>query len=356
MTRPTRLIIHEQALLHNLARIQDYAPNTKVIAMVKADAYGHGIKKVAHVLRDSVAAFGVACLEEALQIRAENITTPIILMEGNFDASELKSVCQNHLEIVIHHQQQLSWLLANPLPNPIKTWIKLDTGMHRLGFSLTEFSEVYQKLKTCAWVNPDIGLMTHFASSDELQNPLTMTQTKIFNDTLSNMSSHSRSLANSAAIIAWPETHSDYIRPGIMLYGISPFADKTGKDFNLQAAMSLESHLIAVKSCKKGESVGYGAIWQAPYDTTIGVVAIGYGDGYPRHMRPETPVLVNGQRAPLVGRVSMDMLTVDLKHQPNAKINDPVELWGPNLPIEEIAQHAGTSAYELACQIGRRVR
>ncbi|MDI1352024.1 MAG: alanine racemase [bacterium] len=355
MSRPTRLIIEPKALLHNLTQIKRFAPGKKVIAMIKANAYGCGIRIVAPVLDGTVDAFGVACLEEALAIRAINCTTQCILFQGIFSPDELMVVSQHQFSCVIHQSHQLNWLLNTPLPKPIKVWVKVNTGMHRLGFHPDEIPKIVSALKSCPWVEKDMGLMTHLACADEPHRVENTTQIALFN--VINSSEFSQcSIANSAALIALPETHKEVIRPGIMLYGVSPFADKTATDLGLIPVMRFMSAISAIHHNPPCSQVGYSGTWQSDKPSIIGVVAAGYGDGYPRHIALNTPVWVRGREVKVVGRVSMDMLTVDLSDHPDVAVGDTVELWGEHILVERIAKAAGTIGYELLCQISERVR
>lgn len=349
----TRAVINLKHLQHNLQVLQRKAPESKVLAVIKANAYGHGMIEIANALND-VFGFAVARLNEALILRKAGITKPIVLLEGFFDSQDLPTVVNNDLQVVIHSNEQVQALMHSNLSKPLTIWLKLDSGMHRLGFLAQQFDESYARLKDCKNVQAPINLITHFNCSDETDNPLTSKQTALFKR-LIKKESGLNSLANSAAILAWPETHADIIRPGIALYGVSPIADKEAQSFNLKAVMTLKSQLIAVRPHQAGESVGYGARWRAKQDTRLGVVAVGYGDGYPR-MAPEgTPVLVNGRIVPIVGRVSMDMLTVDLGINSHDKVGDDVTLWGDGLPANEVAKHIGSIAYELVTKLTSRV-
>ena len=352
MARSATATIDLGAIAHNLNRVKTFAPGSKVIAVVKADGYGHGIIEVARALLNADL-LGVACIEEAIQLREAGIKTDILLLEGFFETSELTQIEQYNLQTVIHQQAQLDQLSAFQPKNPLTIWIKLDTGMHRLGFALEQFDAVYQQLQSSSSV-ATIHAMTHLACSDERNNPLTTEQTDKFKTTLANVDID-RSIAASAAIIGWPVTHADWVRPGLMLYGVSPFADQTGADHQLQAAMLFQSKIIAIKQIKQGESVGYGATWVAQRDSLIGVIAAGYGDGYPRLAPSGTPVLIEGKRVELVGRVSMDMISVDLTDLPETRIGDTATLWGADLPVEEIAQHCQAIPYQLLCGLTQRV-
>jgi alanine racemase len=353
MGRPALLTIDLSALKHNFEQVKRMAPGCSVIAMVKANAYGHGLQRIASALTEANA-FGVASLEEGLQLRQAGIKNSIVLMEGLFSDTELNLAIENDFTLVVHHTQHVDILEKSSTLKPVLIWLKIDTGMHRLGFLPHEVAKIYARLMFCGSVKKPIGLMTHFASSDALDSSQTQQQIEVFNQVVRKLEGP-RSLANSAGIIAWPAAQGDWIRPGIMLYGASPFAGHRGAEYALQPVMSLSSKLIAVHSITKGSQVGYGGTWTCPDNTRIGVVAIGYGDGYPRHAINGTPVLVNGRPCPLVGKVSMDMLTVDLSTQPDAKIGDPVLLWGKGLPVEVIAEQSETTCYELLTRITQRV-
>jgi alanine racemase len=358
MTRAARAVIDLGALAHNLQQARAAAPQQQVLAVIKADGYGHGIVAVTKALVDADG-FGVACLDEALQLREAGIRKPILLLEGFFHADELAIIGEHGLHIVVHHESQLraieeaarrDWPYA-----PLTTWLKVDTGMHRLGFDVEAVPAAWLRLCACPLIVQSPKLMTHLANADDLDDGITRKQLQTFANLLPDMKTQ-RSVANSAGLLGWPATLGEVVRPGIMLYGASPFLGETGEQRDLRPVMTLTTELFAIKQCKRGDAVGYGGAWVCPEDMLIGVAAIGYGDGYPRHASPGTPVLVNGRRAPLVGRVSMDMITVDLRGLPQAKIGDPVVLWGEGLPAEEVAVSAATISYELFCGVTARVR
>lgn len=354
MGRPAKIIINLRALSHNLAQIKSIAPHSAVMAMVKSNAYGHGLTCIGRALNEADA-LGVACIEEGLMLRDAGVKNDIVLMEGLFNADELSEMEAGRFTIVVHHPLQVHMLEKTQLKSPIKVWLKVDTGMHRLGFAPKKAPDYYHRLLNCHHVKKPIGLMTHFASADAADPAITLKQIEVFNQVTQDWTGP-RSLANSAGIIHWPHAHADWVRPGIMLYGASPFAAQEGKDHQLQPVMTLASELIAIHRVSKGERIGYGGTWTCPDDMLVGVVGIGYGDGYPRHARNGTPVLVNQTICPLIGRVSMDMLTVDLRTQPDAKVGDPVTLWGAGLPVEQVASHSDTSGYELLTRIAERVK
>lgn len=352
MYRPTKALINLPALRENLQRAKDMAPQSKVLAVIKANGYGHGIERVAQQL-SGADAFGVASVDEAILLRQKGFLHRVLLLEGLFSEAEIPVVIQNRLDLVIHSEHQLQWLLNARIDIQLSVWIKIDTGMHRLGFHADKVDEVVRQLQAsdnefC------IHMMSHFASADEQDSAalaFTQTQMQRFAE-LTSAYQVPKSLANSAGMVFYPESHYQWIRPGIFLYGAgfsnTPFASKP--------VMQLESEVIAIKNVTKGESVGYGNTWKAPDDSLIAVVAIGYGDGYPRHAPSGTPVLINGIRCPLVGRVSMDMITVDItKLQNEVHIGDQAVLWGEHLSVDEIAHHAGTIGYELLCAITQRV-
>lgn len=355
MSRPTRLQIEPSALLHNVAQIRRFAPNKKIIAMVKANAYGCGVRAVVPVLEGQVDAFGVACLEEAMAIKAMGSQTQCILFQGVFTPDELLVVAEHQFACVLHHPRQLQWLLNTPLPRTIKVWVKVNTGMHRLGFNITELQDVMSALQNCSWIDKDIGLMSHMACADEPARVENHQQISLF-EVISIPGISKRSMANSASIISFPQIHFDVVRPGIMLYGVSPFAQKTALDLGLIPVMRFMSAISAIRRYPAGAQVGYSGTWNSDKPSVIGIVAAGYGDGYPRHISANTPVWVGGKEVTIVGRVSMDMMAVDLTNHPDVEAGDPVELWGAHILVERIAQSAGTLGYELLCQISERVR
>ncbi|MBP6533993.1 MAG: alanine racemase [Arenimonas sp.] len=353
MARATTACIHIDALRHNLAQIRRSAPDAKVMAVVKADGYGHGLERVAHALVGADA-FGVAALSDAQRLRAAGLSQKIVLLSGFDEAGDLEQLRQLSVDTVVHHESQLELLSQDGGP-PISVWLKMDTGMHRLGFPPEHFQRVHAQLKVMPNVADEIVLMSHFASSDELDNPQTPSQIACF-DAYRDAMPGPCSLANSSALLGWPSARRQWLRAGGALYGLTVATGKTGADFGLKAAMSLSTRLISIQDVKAGERVGYAGLYQCPEDMKVGVAAIGYGDGYPRNIKPGTPVLLNGRRVAIIGRVSMDLMTLDLRPQPDARVGDPVLLWGEGLPIEEIAEAANTISYELTCSITRRVR
>ncbi|MFI4938275.1 MAG: alanine racemase [Candidatus Berkiellales bacterium] len=355
MSRRVYATVSESALKHNLNQVKRRAPHSKIIAMVKANAYGHGLISVAEALQD-VDAFGVACIDEALKIRQAGIKTDIVLIEGIFQEEELPQVQKENFIIVVHHWPQVVALkqYSGALQQPFRIWLKINTGMNRLGFFENEFAKAYQQLCYDQQIEI-IGFMSHFATADHRERDFTLNQVKQFEKIVGSFKGQ-RCLANSAAIVAFPNTHADWIRPGLLLYGASPFAEITAKELNLKPAMTFNSEIIAIRDLKMHECVGYGITWKNTQTSCkMGIVAMGYGDGYPWHAKNGTPVLVNGERASTIGRISMDMLAVDLTHISKVKVGDPVILWGDNLPIEEVAKHASTIPWELFCRFTDRV-
>ncbi|WP_316369171.1 alanine racemase [Candidatus Thiodiazotropha sp. CDECU1] len=345
--------IDHAALGHNLKRAKAAAKDRKVWAVIKADGYGHGMLRVAPTLAQADG-LAVARLGEAMALRSAVITQPILVLGGCYSEAEYKQAAEARLEIVLHHISQLKILEKTGLKRQsLKLWIKLDTGMHRLGFTAQEIGAVVTALQA----NPavaGINLMTHLANADDRNDPATGAQCSLF-ESLDLSCFNACSIANSAGLLGHPGSLMDWVRPGIMLYGVSPFIDSTAGDEDLLPVMTLQSRVIAVKHCQAGERVGYGGTFTCPTAMPLAVIAIGYGDGYPRHAPAGTPVLVSGKRLPLIGRVSMDMICVDARDLPSVKVGDRAVLWGRGLPVEEIAAAAGTIAYELLCGVKRRV-
>jgi alanine racemase len=353
MTRPVRARIDLKALHHNFSLARQTAGDSKILAVIKANAYGHGAIPVARAL-PAADAFALASVEEAVQLREAGIATPLVLLEGVFAADELEAVAAHDLQLVIHSPEQVEWLEQDNSAAPLHLWLKVDTGMHRLGVAPAQLNELRRRLASLiAARGGSLRLMSHLACADVPKHPANDRQLAAFR-TL-DAGGLERSLANSAALLSRQDMRFDWVRPGIMLYGASPFESATEWQTTLRPVMSLESQLIAVYARRKGDSIGYGQTWSCPRDMPVGVVAAGYGDGYPRHAPAGTPVLVNGQVAPLAGRVSMDMICVDLSDQPNARPGDPVRLWGDGLPVESVAANAGTISYEVLCNVSPRV-
>jgi alanine racemase len=344
MARPNQAKIDLAALEHNVRCARRLAPSSRVMAVVKANAYGHGASLIAGALETRVDALAVACIEEALELRYAGITAPILLLEGVFEKTELESAATMDLWVTVSSERHVDWLEQARLPAPVRCWLKVDTGMNRLGVTPDKAYLCFQRLINCANVLDEVVTYTHLASADELANPRTREQLAVFE---SLTFTAQRSAANSAGLLAWPEAVYDWVRPGYMLYGNSPLAEDHPNAESLAPVMTLSSSVIALRDVGVGEAVGYGGTWVAERPSRIATVTIGYGDGYPRHAANGTPVLVNGQRAPLAGRVSMDMITVDVTHLNPVRPGDEVVLWGPGLAVDEVARHAGTIGYEL---------
>lgn len=354
MTRATQAHIDLSALRQNFQLVKNYAPDQRVMAVIKANAYGHGAARIAHALADAGAdGFAVAFIDEAQELRNAGIKNPITLLQGVFNSKELTLACEQGLDLVVHRPDQIDMLEREVCKQPFNVWLKLDTGMHRLGLLPEQFAAAYQRLSDCPNVST-VRLMSHFSSADDLASAATQQQFECFNRVTAGVAAEA-CLASSASIIGWPATYRDWVRPGIMLYGASPMLDWRDQVAELQPVMTLTSSIISIRDLKAGEAVGYGAKWVAEQNSRIGIVGVGYGDGYPRCLPNGTPVLVRQQRVPLVGRVSMDTIAIDLTACADATLGDQVTLWGQGLPVDEIAELAGTIPYELLCNLSPRV-
>lgn len=351
--RPPVATIDLEALRHNIRLARDLAPDSRLLAVVKADAYGHGAVPVARALAPYADALAVAGLDEARALRAAGLEHPIVLLAGCFSADELSELGTGGFEPVIHTNEQVEWLLSTEFSRPIRVWLKFDSGMHRLGLDANQFRRAHERLRSA----PQVGalvLMSHLACADAADDRNTLEQLERFAEVTADLEGE-RSIANSAAVLALPDSHADWIRPGIMLYGWSPLDHQTRESDDLLPVMRLTSRIIAIRDLAAGEAVGYGRRFVCRRPTRIGVVAMGYGDGYPRAAPDGTPVLVNGRRCAIAGRVSMDLLTVDITEAESVDIGDEVELWGPGLSANEVASHCGTIAYELVTRVAPRV-
>ncbi len=353
MSRPALVTVNLDHLCHNFDVARRYAAGARVLAMVKANAYGHGAVPAARALATRAASFGVSSLEEAVRLREAGIGGQILLVSGCFAAPELPEIARHDLQIAIHDDWQVQVLLATALPRPVVVWLKIDTGMHRLGFAPDAVSEVYGRLASSPNV-AEIRLMTHFARADTPGDAFNDRQRQAFLQAVAGLAGP-HSLANSAALVALPESRGDWVRPGILLYGANPFVAAHPVAAELKPVMTFSSRLLAVRALAAGESTGYGGDWVAPAPTVIGIAAMGYGDGYPRHTPTGAPVLVRGRRTRILGRVSMDLVAVDLGPVAGAAVGDDVVFWGEGLPAWEVARHAGTIAYELFTGISARV-
>jgi alanine racemase len=359
MPRPLHATIHLDAMQHNLGRARASAPTVKVWAVVKANAYGHGLERG---MRGFAQADGLALIEteNALRLRELGWVKPILLLEGIFDPSDVPLLAEHNINSTVHCIEQVKVLEYTQLYRPIDVHLKMNTGMNRLGFRPGEYAAAYKRLRAIPGVR-NITLMTHFANADELDNPrLSMAeQVRRFREGSHGLEGQ-RSLSNSGGVLHQAalarELHNDWVRPGIMLYGGTPGGGVSAHAYGLLPTMTLRSEIIGIQQLQKGDTVGYGSRFEAPGPMTVGVVACGYADGYPRHAEQGTPVLVDGVPTKLVGRVSMDMMTVDLTPVPNARVGCKVTLWGDGLPIDVVAQSAGTIGYELMCALAPRVR
>lgn len=354
MPRPLVATIHLAAMQHNLSVAKLRAPGAKTWAVVKANAYGHGLERG---MRAFSSADGLALIETegAIRLREMGWQKPILLLEGFFDPSDLPVCAAHDIQFAVHCNEQIDMLEKANLSSPVDVHLKLNSGMNRLGFTPETFKAAHARLRAIGAVR-SITLMTHFANADDADNagqPL-IEQVRRFEQAAAGVPGE-RSLSNSAAVLTQPELAANWVRPGIMLYGGTP-GGKTAQAFGLKPAMTLASEIIGIQHIRTGEAVGYGSRFIARKPMTIGVVACGYADGYPRHATDGTPVVVDGHRTVLAGRVSMDMITVDLTDVPGARVGSKVELWGNALPIDEVAAAAGTIGYELMCALAPRVR
>ena len=349
--RPARARIDLDALRHNYA-LNRQRHGRRTLAVIKANAYGHGAVPCARALEESADGFAVAIVEEAIQLREAGIRSPILVLEGVFDREDLALARRHRLWVVTHHDGQLRLLEQDPAPEAgqLDVWLKLNSGMNRAGFEPSTYRDAWQRLRSCRGVG-EIVLMTHLAQADEPDSGATMRQIALFDATTSGIPG-SRSIANSAGVLSWSAARRDWGRAGIALYGADPMPDEGN---GLRPVMRLESEIMSVRKIPAGAAIGYGARFVTTRDTRVGLVAMGYADGYPRSAPDGTPVAVDGMRTRLIGRVSMDMLTVDLTDLPNAVVGSSVELWGHSVSINDVARGAGTIAYELLCNV-KRVR
>jgi alanine racemase len=359
LIRLLRASIDTQALRHNLGTLRAYAPGSKVMAVIKANAYGHGLVSTALALADADA-FAVARLEEGVALRSAGVRAPIVLLEGVFSAEQLAEAAHHRFELVVHDPLQLKLLEAHRGAQRFVVWIKMDTGMNRLGFRPEAFAAALARLEALTVPALELRVMTHLARADERDVIMTDDQVASFQAALvaAGLGGSKRlasSIGNSAGIIGWPRAHGDWVRPGLAMYGVSPFPGEGAEKFGLKPVMTLETTVLTVRDVKRGETVGYAGAWQATRDSSIAILAAGYGDGLPRSLANGTPVLVAGARYPLVGRVSMDMIAVDVTGAQKIQAGSRAVVWGAGLPVEEVAAHAGTIPYELLCGVSQRV-
>ncbi len=354
MKRSASIATIPEALQHNIQVAKKSAPNSKINAVIKANAYGHGAVATAGILYPHTNGFAVSCITEAVELRQAHIDLPITVLQGHQSIDDLRIAAQHQLRLTVHDSRQLSLLDQFSHPYHFDLNIKIDTGMHRLGFQPEQAQTLYKKLKQHHCVNPDsLIMMTHLACADELENAYTAEQLHLFSEA-TNAIDTPKSIANSAGILGWKDSHADWIRPGIMLYGSSPFSHQHRDDFNLKASMIFNAPVIAVHDLKKGDTIGYGGTFKCPTDMKVAVVACGYADGYPRHAQSGTPIFINDEKAPLLGRVSMDMIVVDVSHikENPVRVGNMTELWGNNISIDQVAKNAETISYELLCNAG----
>ncbi|VAW50140.1 Alanine racemase [hydrothermal vent metagenome] len=346
--RRVRLTLNPNALSHNLNRVREFAFNSQIMAVIKANAYGHGVLAAAKQL-DAADMFAVAMPEEAFFLRAAGCKKPLLVLHGFSNLQQLEKFSALNISTVVHQHKQLDQLLNSKLSAPIDVWLKVDTGMHRLGISVEDVDAYFAQLNTSSSIN-EIYMMSHFANADNVDNLLNKSQLELFSK-VNNSFKTRCSMANSAAIMRLPKSHFDVVRPGIMLYGSSPFSDVSVANLDLQAVMQFESELISIKQINAGEAIGYGNTYVTNKNLTMGIVAAGYGDGYPRHAKNGTPVWLNGHSCSLLGRVSMDSICIDLTGFA-ASIGDRVVLWGNELSVDEVAMASDSISYELLCNAG----
>jgi alanine racemase len=353
--RPATAILSRKNLLHNIKIIKEKAPSSKVIAMVKANAYGHGICEVGRILDGNVDMLGVCSIDEALMLRNAGVKAQVILAQGVFDESELLQASCERFHVVFNNDEQLNWLERQDLPILLNSWIKINTGMGRLGFQLENAKSAYLRLLESKKTEKPVRIMSHFACADDASHPLNQRQIAVFREFIKDKNSE-YSFCNSGGIMNFPECNFDFVRPGISIYGVSPISGKTAADFGLKPVMTMQSKISSVQKIRKGETIGYNARYKCSEDTNVGIVAIGYGDGYPLTAVDGTPILVNEKECSLVGRVSMDMIAVDLKNCPDAKVGDKVILWGDALPVERVSASSTNISYNTLTGVQSRVK
>lgn len=353
MSRPTTATIDLSAVRHNYNLAKSLSGEGDALAIIKANGYGHGAIELARALDDLTPGYGVACIEEAVELRDAGVSKPILLLEGFFEANELDYIASHNLWCAVHSLDQIAILEKAQLSHPINIWLKIDSGMHRLGIQPEQALEAYARLNKLLQVS-QVTLMSHFARADELERKETCSQIRQL-EALATQLNLPMSLANSAGILGHAGARKQWQRPGIMLYGATPFPEANPQGDQLKPVMTLSSQVIAVRDLPIGESVGYGATWTAVRPSRIGTVAMGYADGYPRHAKNGTPVLVDGVETQIIGRVSMDMLAVDLTNHPTAKIGSTIEFWGKLLSVNRVADWCSTIPYTLFTGITNRV-
>lgn len=354
--RPTRAIVRLDDIVHNLDVAAKLAPGSRNLPVIKANAYGHGAVAVARALAPHAPALAVAFTDEALALREAGIETPLLVLQGPLDAKDVATASAHDFWLMLHAPDQVRWVAEARLSQAVSAWLKVDTGMHRLGLAGRDLRPALEQLRSSGQVHGEPVIATHLSRADETGHDFTRDQLAVFEEHTRGLDLP-RSIANSAGILSWPDTHAEWNRPGYMLYGHCPgnATEPTGAAAQLRPAMSLVSEITAIRELATGEGVGYGQRWRAERPSRIGTVTIGYGDGYPRHAPSGTPVWVGNQRVPLVGTVSMDMITIDLSDVPGAAVGDTVELWGEHVSVNEVASRAGTIGYELLAGLTGRV-
>lgn len=364
MGRTAVALLSKDNLIHNIKVIRTKVGLSKIVGMVKANGYGHGLRSVSKSIEPYIDVLGVASIDEALALRNVGIKKPILLCEGVFEASEYLVAAANHFYVVLHTHKQVEWLSRMNLPLPLKIWVKFDTGLGRLGFDISEYESVFSKLYSMHQIDSDICVMSHFACSDDKEHPLNQKQINIFKEiqTLKSTFNVKYSLLNSGGIFNFSHLQGDFVRPGISMYGISPVGNILGAQLDLKPVMTLQTSLIAIKSKSKGDTIGYSARYVCPENMPVGIIAFGYGDGYPITAKDGTPVLIHNTLCPIIGRVAMDMMAVDLrplyeqeKHY-HPEIGDAVILWGEGLPLETISSYTSNIPYDILTGIQNRVR
>lgn len=351
MSRQTQAIIHADALLHNFKALAAIAPSSQSMAVVKADAYGHGAVNVARILQHVSSQFAVAIIEEAIALRDAGISAPVVVLEGAHQAKECQMAFQHNCILVMHCEEQLQWLNNCPENQRPHIWLKVDSGMHRLGFAISDIEDMTKKYRHL--LSEQTVIATHFACADDVDNGFTASQLSAFKR-VADAIGLPTSVANSPATVNWPTSRNAWNRLGVGVYG-GAVSTANNVGVEIYPAMTLRSSILAVRTIAAGEGVGYGQTWVASKPSKIATVGIGYADGYPRHCKNKTPVMVRGKRAFLAGRVSMDMITIDVTHIDNVSVGDEVELWGQNVPIQEVAACADTIDYELMTRVSQRV-
>lgn len=364
MSRTAVALLSKDNLIHNINTIKNNVPLANVVGMVKANGYGHGLRTVSKTIEPYIDVLGVASIDEALALRGVGIKKPILLCEGVFESSEYLVASANHFYVVIHNHKQIEWLSRMNLPLPLKVWLKIDTGLGRLGFDVSEYESVFSQLQSLPQVGADICVMSHFACSDNKENPLNEKQINLYHQiqTLGEGLNLKYSLLNSGGIFNFSNLQGDFVRPGLSMYGISPISAVGGEQLNLKPVMTLQTSLIAIKSKSKGDSIGYSARYTCPEDMPVGIIAFGYGDGYPITAKDGAPVLIHNTLCPIIGRVAMDMMAVDLRPLYTAEkkyypeIGDAVILWGEGLPLETVASYTSNIPYDILTGVQNRVR